>query len=291
MDIGKILENGWKLFVRDVGPLVLGTIIAAVLSVVSLGILWGPLHGGLMKTAVRRVREDRTADYGDVFGALDRFWTLFGATLLMVVLVGLGLLFLIIPGLLLAAIWFYVYPLIIDKRMGVFEAMSASKELVTRNGLGVHVAMVVLIALAAGAVSSMTGGIGGVVAAPLAITVIVAAYFTVQGDERALAAACSPAQPSPAAASPAAPTVEAGRRRVSGAPGIDQSSGVMAPHCSQCGASLAAGSEFCHLCGVEVSGGHEAHEPVDSPKASGRERGDGPPPAPPAPPASPALPT
>jgi len=135
MDIGKVFERGWKLFVKDVAPYVIGALILAALSVVTIGILYGPLSAGLYVMAVRRVRQNRTAEIGDVFWGLGHFWRYFGAALLLLILIGIGFVFLIVPGLLLATIWIYVFPVMVDRDMGVFDAMAERPQAGARERL------------------------------------------------------------------------------------------------------------------------------------------------------------
>lgn len=190
MDIAKAVEDGWRLFAKDVAAFIIGALIAGVLSVVTIGILAPALIGGLFRMALNRVRQGRPAEIGDVFSALDRFWTLLGAAILLVVLIGIGLVFFIVPGLLLAGIWFYVFPLILDKRMGVFEAMTESRRLVgQRGGLALHVVMVLLFSIGSSVVSSITGGLGTLLTLPLTITITVVMYFIARGEEQLLPAA------------------------------------------------------------------------------------------------------
>lgn len=188
MDIGRTSEDAWKLFVKDIGPLVIGALLVLVLSIVSLGILAGPLWGGLYRMIARRVREGRPADIGDVFSAFDRFWNLFGATLVIGILVALGLLLLILPGLLLAAIWLYVPLFIVDRNMGMGDAMRASRELVGRAGLWEHVGVVLVIAVISMMVGSITG-IGFLLTWPLTVTFITALYFRASGESGLMDAA------------------------------------------------------------------------------------------------------
>jgi hypothetical protein len=284
MDIGRAFSQAWKLFVKDIAALIIGIILAALLSIVSLGILFGPTYGSLLLAVIRRVREGRPMEFGDVFLAFDRFGTLFLAALVLAILLAIGYVLLIVPGLLLTAIWFYVFPLIVDKGMGLGEAMSESKRLVMKNGFGLHIAIVIIVGLATSIVSGITGGVGWLLSGPLTITFLIALYFAAQGDEAALVAACEasdtvrptlPTAPSP----PPAPAVVV--PPADSAIAVDPATGHSTPHCSQCGAALESSSDFCGVCGVQMSGGHDegvAAAPVTVP----------PPPAPPAPPQPPA---
>ena len=141
LDIGLVFTKGWKLFVKDIGPLLIGALIACALSVLTLGILAGPLAAGLYGmvdracprrppgTGGRRLRRLRQVLELPLRGDRPR------------VLIGIASLT-IIGGVLLATIWIYVFPLMVDRRMGIGEAMTASKHIVVNTGFWEHVALV-----------------------------------------------------------------------------------------------------------------------------------------------------
>ena len=58
-----------------------------------------------------------------------------------------------------------------------------------------------------------------------------------------------PEAPSPAAFEPPSTSVP---------PEVDEASGQLTPHCSQCGAAIGGSDDFCQACGLELSGG-DAH--------------------------------
>jgi hypothetical protein len=282
VDISRVLKNGWELFVKDIGPLLIGYLIAGILSVLTLLILTGPLFGGLFKMVFRRVREGRTAEIGDVFDCMDQFGALFIAVLVLSISIGVGLILLIVPGVYLATIWIYVIPLIVDQKLSLSEAMSKSKELVMANDIGTHFAMLLLIGIGSAVLSGITGGAGNLLVGPLTIAVIGAMYFIVQGESDKLAAVAGDGvapttTPVSSPMIPAAPLVvadagagEAGpadagdvpAEAASGeAPTIDPHTGQHGPHCSQCGAALSAGDDFCTVCATEVSGGEAETDP------------------------------
>ncbi len=129
LDVGLSFKGGWNAFTADIVPLLVGGLIAGILSVVTLGILAGPLVAGLYSMVAGRIRDGRRAEIGDVFSCMDRFWSFLGAAIVLVVLIGLASLT-IIGGVLLATIWLYVIPLMVDRKMGIHDAMTASYYLV-----------------------------------------------------------------------------------------------------------------------------------------------------------------
>jgi uncharacterized membrane protein len=127
-----------------------------------------------------RVKDGKEPRWDDVFGGLDRFWAYLGAALFLVVVIGLAWIT-IVGGILLGTIWLYVFPLMVDKRMGLGEALGASYRLVRENGFWEHLVLVVLFAI--------IGSIGGpafLVTLPLTIAATVAAYLIADGREAEL---------------------------------------------------------------------------------------------------------
>lgn len=107
-----------------------------------------------------------------MFARLDRFWSFFGATVFLVVTIGLAFLT-IIGGLLLATIWLYVFPLMLDRHLGFWEALRESKEIVMAAGFWQHFVLVVILAV----IASVANGLLAIVAAPFMIALVAAAYF------------------------------------------------------------------------------------------------------------------
>lgn len=176
LDIGLTFKHGWRLFVKDIGPLIIGTIVVAALSVLTLGILAGPLIAGLYGMVVGRVRDGRAAHVGDVFDRFDRFWSFFGAFFVLAILIGLASLT-IVGGILLAAIWLYVFPLMVDRGLGFGEAMSESYRMVKEAGFWEHVALVLIVVV----ISAVTHGVLGLLATPFLVALVAAGYYVAAG--------------------------------------------------------------------------------------------------------------
>jgi hypothetical protein len=175
MDVTEVFKRGFDLFIKDVLPLVVAALFLGVLTPLTLGILGGPLTAGLYRMVVRRVREDHTPQIGDVF-YFERFGSFVGAFYVLTIAIAIGYFLLIIPGLYLSTIWFYVFPLMVDRGLGLTDAMGRSKALVDEIGIGPQFGLVLLLALVAVALSSVTRMIGSLAAAPFCIACAVVAY-------------------------------------------------------------------------------------------------------------------
>ena len=186
LDIGLVLKQAARLFVKDLAPLLIAGLITGVLSVLTLGILAGPLFAGLYGMVIGRVRDGRQPQVGDVFDGLQRFWSYLAAALVLVVLIGLASIT-IVGGFLLATIWLYVFPLMVDRGLGVGEAMKASKDLVLKSGFWEHLALVIVLFV----VLSVANGMLAIIAAPFVVVAVTAGYLVADGRgetiERSLA--------------------------------------------------------------------------------------------------------
>jgi hypothetical protein len=183
IDIGFALKQGWRLFFKDIVPLLLGTLIATALSIVTIGILAGPLFAGLYAMVVSRVRDGRPPEVGDIFSCMGRFWSFFGAAIVLTLAIGIASIT-IVGGVLLATIWVYVFPLMVDRGMGFWDALGVSYHMVVDGGFWEHLVLIVIFALL-----NSIGGWAWLLTTPFSIVVVMAAYFAVQGRSAEVEAA------------------------------------------------------------------------------------------------------
>jgi uncharacterized membrane protein YvlD (DUF360 family) len=199
LDVGLTFKGGWNAFTADIVALIVGALIACILSVVTIGILAGPLSAGLYSMVVGRIRDGRPARIGDVFSCMDRFWGFLWAAIVLVVLIGLASLT-IIGGVLLATVWLFVFPFMVDRKMGLTDAMSASYHQVVDNGFWEHLVLIVIVF----AIGAVANGWIGLLTTPFTIALVAAAYFVSGG--RGDLIEHPPAPPAPPA--PTATTVQ-----------------------------------------------------------------------------------
>jgi len=256
MDFNKIFKYSWELFVKDIVALIVGGLLAGILGMITLGVLIGPLYGGLVKMVIRRIREKRPAEIGDVFSAMDQFGTLFITTLVLGIAILIGTMLCIIPGLLLGTIWMYVFVFIIDKKMGMGEAMSASRALVSRVGFGMHLVMLLIMGLISGILSITY--IGGLVASPFLLIIVCVMYFIFNNEESLLASQSAsgyPVQPQAVPQQneviipPAAPPVVSQPEAPIKPPAVEHRTATLV--CSSCRNKAGSGA-FCTECGAPL---------------------------------------
>jgi len=286
VDLGKLFRDAWGLFVKDIGPLIVGMLIASIvptvaaiaigaatygtsisgLEVDSQGTVTGvdsvnwallviggvailvvalfltvPLYVGILSGVIRRVREGRQMEYGDAFSGFGLFGRVVWAALLLSlifaaifllpaaviaggaaagsgILVGLGVLVLLaamVPYAYLLVAWAYVFPVIVDRSLGVSESMTESRRLVHGTGWWWTFLMLFVLQLVVGAVSAvlglipLVGAVATIALYPFVLTYVVAMYFQARGEGQLIDAVLGwPRQApagSPAYSSPAAP--------------------------------------------------------------------------------------
>jgi uncharacterized membrane protein len=143
-------------------------------------LLQGALTGGFQE-AFKRKFHGQKADLSDLFLGFQRLGSTIVAHLVIMVFVFLGFLCLIIPGLVLAAMYSFTYLFIVDKRLGYWEAMRASHSVVKQDYVGYTLFLIVLGLLnLAGALCLF---VGLLVTIPISMGAIAAAYDQVVGFE------------------------------------------------------------------------------------------------------------
>ena len=138
VNIGSCLGRAWDMLMSDfwaiigVSALITVLLIAANAAYVGL-ILNGPLLGGLFWYYLKKIRR-QPSEMGDSFaGFTVAFLQLFLGALVSSLLITVGAAACIIPGIYLAVAWQLTLPIIIDKRLGFWDAMEVSRKVVTKS--------------------------------------------------------------------------------------------------------------------------------------------------------------
>lgn len=95
-----------------------------------------PFVGGIVVMCLKQI-QGREVAFGDLFSVFNKTLPLFLAAVLINILVSLGFLLLILPGIYLGVCYLLVVPLIIDRDLGVWEAMEASRKAITKRWFSV----------------------------------------------------------------------------------------------------------------------------------------------------------
>src|SRR5918998_810424 len=137
----------------------LGALIAGVIALIAT--YW---YQGMVVEAVRDIldgRRDQTV--GSLFSSVSPvIWTLIGAGLLATLIVIIGFILIIVPGLIALTLLALVAPAVVIDRAGVTQALRRSRELVRDNAWRVFGVIVVLFLLQFVAGALLTAIAGGI---------------------------------------------------------------------------------------------------------------------------------
>ncbi|MBI3721553.1 MAG: hypothetical protein HY248_03285, partial [Fimbriimonas ginsengisoli] len=230
--------------------------------------------GGVYRTAFKQIRGEKIS-VRDLFSGGDLVFSVIGALFLIAICVNIGTIFCILPGFLAMGLLFFTLPLIVERRMGVIDAMKLSFE-TTRPNMWMFMLFAFVVSLLAG-IGAIACYVGIIVSYPLHFLVTAAAYkdiFGVAGARRSPAIAAPPAytpqaynqqswanqppqsyappqSPAPPYASPrpyAPPpaTPQQPPPQAPAQPGAPETETTICPHCQ---AVLQRTANFCNFCG------------------------------------------
>ena len=213
IDIGSCIKRAWNLLKANLGlmvvvNLVVGLLFGGIGSLISLGIrvpigfhstagsvtgfvanmLWcfvfgGALMGGLFAFNLKLIR-GQPASFADAFSGFGKaFGALTTTNIVVTLLVYLGLALCLIPGIYLEIAWVFAIPLVIDKKLGFWEAMELSRKVVKKNWWMVFA--LVLLAGLVGFVGIVACCIGILFTIPLTFATLMYAYEDIFGPRTA----------------------------------------------------------------------------------------------------------
>ena len=137
MDFKQHFETAWQSTLRFIGPVLLLTLAQVIVVLFSIGILAPVTTAGYMQSLLRALREGRPPEIRDLFSHMSLFIPLFGFSVLVMIAMGIGFMFLVAPGLAVALFvifaTMYMIPLMTDRGRGIMDAMKESWEMSTRE--------------------------------------------------------------------------------------------------------------------------------------------------------------
>jgi predicted Ser/Thr protein kinase len=162
-------------------------------------LVWGPLLGGLCAYYLRKIRGEPTTIEVAFTGFSHRFLHLFLAGFVADLLIWLGFLCLVLPGIYLFVAWSFAVPLVMDQRLDFWAAMELSRKVVTRHWWKLFGFTIVLALLCFAGL--LACGVGIFVTVPVAFAALMYAY------EDIFSAARRPAEQAAAGAGPSGTVV------------------------------------------------------------------------------------
>jgi predicted Ser/Thr protein kinase len=184
LNITSCLERGWQLVISDFWPIVgvsaLVWLLARVASSSIVGLIIGaPLAGGLWLYYLNRIRGKPATLETSFSGFKVAFLQLVLVGLIIVVLRTLGFICLILPGIYLWVVWAFAVPLVADKGLEFWPAMSLSRKVISRHWWKFLWFMIVLLVIHIVGVACCYVGL--FVAMPLCMAALAYAYEDIFG--------------------------------------------------------------------------------------------------------------
>jgi len=186
VNISKWITNGWDMVFKDFGEFLLLSFIYVVILTIAFStwvvgmILFGPLTAGFFYIIFNRIR-GKEIYIGDIGKGFNVFVPTLLAGILINIFVSVGYFFLIIPGIVISALYMFALPIIIEKNMDFWQAMETSRKLVSRNIFELSVFMLILLIFSFIGVLLLL--VGFFVALPIVLAAIAYAYCDLIGLE------------------------------------------------------------------------------------------------------------
>jgi uncharacterized membrane protein len=165
---------GMAIAMTSLPAAIAGMVLNNIISVLVLTPLWA----GILMMGIRRSVGLEIA-VADVFGQYGKVLPLFFTTVLMYLLILIGFVLLIIPGIYLTFAYLLAIPLVADRNMGPWEALETSRKVVSKHWFSVFgLSLLLLVVMVIGALAL---GIGLLWAIPAAMIAIGIAYRNMVG--------------------------------------------------------------------------------------------------------------
>jgi hypothetical protein len=155
---------------------------SALVSIVYGLLVMNPVNYGVKYVNLKAARNERV-NVGDLFKAFSNYWNAVLAPVLVGILVGIGFVMLIVPGIILACKFAFTPYLLVDRRMNAIDAMQESWRMT--NG---HVWTLILMGLMSIPIFIMgllCFGVGVIVSIMWTKLAFASLYYAVSGDDKA----------------------------------------------------------------------------------------------------------
>jgi hypothetical protein len=164
-DIGTCVSAGFNGLKKDPVTHIVTTLLIGIVGSVTAGLLTGPMMVGYMRM-IKREDEGVKAEIADVFKGFDDFVPALLAVLLSSIVVGIGFMFCILPGLLIMALVpVATYLVAVGEKDGI-NAIKRAWDAVKANLMGAFFCGLVLAIV--GSLGSFLCGVGIILTLPIA---------------------------------------------------------------------------------------------------------------------------
>lgn len=177
LDIGQAWDQAMDTMKRDFWSIVLGQLIGYLLigvgTLLTLGICTPVLVVGYVRFHQRKLRGE-PAEIGDLLSGFSDFGQSLGMGIVLAVLISLGYLLCILPGVYLAVAWWPAFFLLADRRQDFWGLMEVSRQSVSPRWF--QALLLLLVIHLVSYAGLLLCGIGMLVTAPFAMLMACSAH-------------------------------------------------------------------------------------------------------------------
>ncbi len=163
MEFGQLLKSSWDRYIKEIVSLVLFALVGMLLSVTI--VLIPTVTGGFVRGFLGYVRDGKKPEFNELWNFEDYLQILL-LILVAGLLISTGYVLLVIPGIIFNVWWLYSFYFLVDRKLGCWEAMTASRGMVSNTGFFNHL-IILLIFFLLNAVGGSFSGLGTIFTLPL----------------------------------------------------------------------------------------------------------------------------
>lgn len=127
--------RGNRIDPTEIQAMISGTsILMSLISVIIGAIISAFFYAGLFKAASKQLRGEQIS-INDLFSGGEHFGSMVVATIIISILTQIGCRLCLIPGMVVIGLFFFTYPLIVNRGLGPIEAMKTSLQVTGQNWL------------------------------------------------------------------------------------------------------------------------------------------------------------
>lgn len=156
------------------GAIVGGSILLRLVMQVVITVLTSLLSAGFYQAAFKQLRGGQVS-VQDMKGVFQHLGPMLGAGIIIGLLQGIGTLLCIIPGFIVMGLFMFTFPLIVERNLGMFDAMSASLD-VTKKNIIMFTLFAIVVQVLIPIVGAIACCVGLLVAYPLVFLTYACAY-------------------------------------------------------------------------------------------------------------------
>ncbi len=176
--LGAVVGGGSAVLVGN-DDVTAGALSSILLQLVIMAVMY-PFAAGIIMLGIER-SVDLPISYKSVFGYFAYTLPLLGVAVLMSILVTIGFLLLIIPGIYLSLAYIFAVPLVVEKNLGIWDAMETSRKAVTSHWFKLFFLFLIMSIILI--ISALPFGIGLIWTYPMAVAMMGVMYRDIFGIE------------------------------------------------------------------------------------------------------------